>query len=331
MTPTCSTCNEKFPGLKVNSQSECLRCSRDKQVPKMYSAENNMHPGPTPTELQVSVLKLYLAIITKQFPPQGLTQVEEMLISAVMPVMSIYRLPHGQYGYKGHIINLPQDVSAFATSLPRLPSELDIVLVRKEGTHHDFRVRKLVVLRALKWLKQHNKYYRNIEINLDALNLLPDDGELPGKYGLTVSHDKVEEEEEEEEELSDDKDPHDASTFVPGVARKLTEQENIRKSISERQSEPTIPWPEKGDAPINEFNTEGYISCAFPTLLPTGAADFLAPRAVQSHRGELFQTPAHIWEWTVCTGVLCQITALKVVKKWTLTVQIVSHPLMKMM
>ena len=48
-----------------------------------------------------------------------------------------------------------------------------------------------------------------------------------------------------EEELSDDKDPHDVSTFVSGVARKLTEQENIRKSIGERQSEPTIPWPEK--------------------------------------------------------------------------------------
>ena len=47
-----------------------------------------------------------------------------------------------------------------------------------------------------------------------------------------------------EEELSDDKDPHGVSTFVPGVARKLTEQENIRKSIGERQSEPTIPWPE---------------------------------------------------------------------------------------
>ena len=49
---------KNFLGLKVNSQSECLRCSRDKQVPKLYSA---MHPGPTPTELQVSVLKLYLA------------------------------------------------------------------------------------------------------------------------------------------------------------------------------------------------------------------------------------------------------------------------------
>ena len=86
---------------------------------------------------------------------QGLTQAEEMLICTVMPIMSIYRLPHGQYGYRGHVINLPQYVSAFATSLLRLTSELDIVLVRKEGaesSHHDFRVRKLVVLRALLWL-----------------------------------------------------------------------------------------------------------------------------------------------------------------------------------
>ena len=56
----------------MNSQSECLRCSRDKQVPKLYSAENNMHPGPTPTELQISVLKLYLAIIIKTISTAGI-------------------------------------------------------------------------------------------------------------------------------------------------------------------------------------------------------------------------------------------------------------------
>ncbi len=66
-----------------------------------------------------------------------------MLISAVLPIMSMYRLPHGQYGYSGHIVNLPQDVSSFATTFPRLPSDLDIVLVRKEGpaqSHKHFRV-----------------------------------------------------------------------------------------------------------------------------------------------------------------------------------------------
>ena len=38
-------------------------------------------------------------------------------------------------------------------------------------------------------------------------------------------------------------------------------------------------WPARGETPINEFHTEGYyFTCTFPTLFPTGDADFLAPR-----------------------------------------------------
>ena len=54
----------------------------------------------------------------------GLTQVEEMLISAVMPIICIYRLPHGQYGYSGHVINLHQDVLSFASTLKARPTML---------------------------------------------------------------------------------------------------------------------------------------------------------------------------------------------------------------
>ena len=61
-----------------------------------------MDPGPVPAELQ------------------GLTHAEELLISALMPMMVLYRLPHGQLGYSGHIVNLPQDMSS---SLPRLRRE----------------------------------------------------------------------------------------------------------------------------------------------------------------------------------------------------------------
>ena len=53
-SPQCSTCSERFPGLRLCSQStECLRCSRDKHSPKVYSAFNNMDPGPIPPQLQV--------------------------------------------------------------------------------------------------------------------------------------------------------------------------------------------------------------------------------------------------------------------------------------
>ena len=76
-----------------------------------------------------------------------------------MPITSIYRLPLGQYGYTDHIISLPHDVISFAHSLPRLPFELGVLVVRKEQdqSHHDFRVRRAVVQEALEWLLE-NKY-----------------------------------------------------------------------------------------------------------------------------------------------------------------------------
>ena len=60
---------------------------------------------------------------------------EEMLIAAVMPIMSIYHLPYGQYSQSGHVINLPQDAVSFASSLPRLQSELDVRMWREENNH----------------------------------------------------------------------------------------------------------------------------------------------------------------------------------------------------
>ena len=84
-----------------------------------------------------------------------------MLISKVLPIMSIYRLPHSQFGYSGHILNVPQDVNSFVNELPRCPATLDAVIVRREGadeTHRDFQVRRAVVLRALQWLIVNNMY-----------------------------------------------------------------------------------------------------------------------------------------------------------------------------
>ena len=74
-------------------------------------------------------------------------------------VSLLYRLPHGQYGYSEHVINLPHYVGSFGNSLLRLPSELDIIVVRKEGatqSHRDFRVRRSVVLRVLQCMAASN-------------------------------------------------------------------------------------------------------------------------------------------------------------------------------
>jgi hypothetical protein len=51
--PTCTICDETCPGMAVNKESECIRCTRDKRAPKLFSADNDMHPGAVPAELQV--------------------------------------------------------------------------------------------------------------------------------------------------------------------------------------------------------------------------------------------------------------------------------------
>ena len=50
----CLLCLAKFPTLKVDEAGVCARCNGDKHIPKLYCAQNNMDPGPVPTELTVS-------------------------------------------------------------------------------------------------------------------------------------------------------------------------------------------------------------------------------------------------------------------------------------
>ena len=218
---------------------------------------------------------------------------EEMLISAVMPIMSIYRLPHGQYGYSGHVINLPQDVVSFATSLPRSPSELDLLVVRKEGdqSHHDFRVRRAVVERALTWLLENNMYYQSNQVHLNQVTLaqLPQDGNLSTLTSVQPNPPST-----EQGAQASGEDPygaHMSQSFVPNAVRPRTEQETVRQSVQDRQtaSSSTLMWPTIGGTPINEFTTEGYFSMAFPTLFPTGATDFLGQRCNQVTIGNYFK------------------------------------------
>ena len=256
----CVICNESFPSMNGSQRTECTRYRRDKKLPNLYSSDNGMDPGLVPLELQ------------------GLTQVEEMLISSVMPIMSLYHLPHGQFGYSGHIINLPQDVATFTNTLPRSPSQLDVLLVRRQGaagSHKDFRVRRSRILTALLWLKHHNTYYRDILIDEAILAQLPvdDDITLPS---ITLD---TEEEPAVSEETEEPYSSHLPGTFVPMTPRQGTQQEIVRESVSRRQEDTQpVSWPQVGDMPINEFRTEGYMTRAFPTLFPTGAADFSAPR-----------------------------------------------------
>ena len=103
-----------------------------------------------------------------------------MLISRVLPIMSIYRLPHGQYAYGDHFINLPQDINTFVNTLPRSPSTIDVFIVRRKGAadyHQYFKVRRSVLC-ALQWLVENNMFYRDVTIDTAVLTQVPVDGDL---------------------------------------------------------------------------------------------------------------------------------------------------------
>jgi len=153
-----------FQGKQSSSNNCCARCKRDKQVPKLWSEENNMGPGLVPVELS------------------GLTDVKQMLIARLAPAIHVRMLKHGGIASRGHCIAFPQAVQEPATILPRLPEEVDIIRVRRQGiddTHKDFRVRRNCVERALPWLKDNNLAYAHVVIDNGRIQNLPEDGELP--------------------------------------------------------------------------------------------------------------------------------------------------------
>jgi hypothetical protein len=157
----CTTCKEAWP-TRQNLVSEvyiCYRCKRDKKSPlKKFSAENDMDPGTVPEQLR------------------GLTQVEEMLISRVCAIMRVYRKHGGQRGYKGHVLNLPQDIQSFLNRFPSRVADLPVLIVRIHGaedTHRDFTVRRHKVLEVVLWLKTNNTFFKDIEMYLFIYLALP--------------------------------------------------------------------------------------------------------------------------------------------------------------
>jgi hypothetical protein len=80
----------------------------------MFSKENNMDPGVVPPELA------------------DLTIVEQQLISRISPCITTY-VKHGGLAANGHCVAFPQEAIEPGTNFPKLPSEVNITRVRKQG------------------------------------------------------------------------------------------------------------------------------------------------------------------------------------------------------
>ena len=125
--------------------------------------------------LQAKANRLQLCPIPSQL--SGLNMLELRLISLRVPFMKMVALPSGkQRCIHGPAVNVPSKVDTICTVLPRLPSETELIplkLKRKlayRGHYMYDYISPEKVLTALRWLKQNNPLYANIDINNDWLD-----------------------------------------------------------------------------------------------------------------------------------------------------------------
>ena len=162
-----------------------------------------------------------------------------------------------------------------ATILPRLPAEVDIIHVRRQGkddTHKDFRVRRHQVEEALRWLKDNNPAYSDIVIDSARIRNLPEDGELPNLTMVEFSETEHMDDQGPapqqlvagETDASDDSTVSGVILAEPGVNVQAEVEAALNQVVSEpREVEtdqaqqgaerPVIPWPTTDTTPASEF------------------------------------------------------------------------------
>ncbi|KAI1784412.1 hypothetical protein LXA43DRAFT_901726 [Ganoderma leucocontextum] len=101
------------------------------------------------------------------------------------------RRPNAQRGFKGHIVIYPQRPGEVAQALPPgiadLLTPVCVIFVGSQAPTIDWlrkKAKPLIVCRekiraALHWLKDHNVLYKDIRIDHNHLNTLPEDNILP--------------------------------------------------------------------------------------------------------------------------------------------------------
>ena len=253
--------------IKKN-KNHCTFCASERKKGKKelkFGKENGMHLTKKPAYL-----------------PE-LTPVEVQLISRACMCVKVNRLPGGQRGYKGHIINIYQDVENLADSLPRLPNEIETFIVKKPGENVDkkeFLVNRHHVQIWLEYLIKNNPGYADVKIDFEKLNSLPDQGipqnfkVIEEKKGISAKVDSDEEKEGQNTRPEDDDDfevEFASESFVPKITDFRTEKKKVMLAFANGNCE-EANWVPQGN-PMSEYKTDYLFSMCMPDLFHDGSAD----------------------------------------------------------
>jgi hypothetical protein len=269
---TCVHCNESRLDLELAPRSgKCLACQRARGVPRMYSAENDMHARMPPAELDC------------------LNSVEQMCVAQIHVQIQLYKLYGHSVRQKGHCIAFYQDLDEFSerlTSLPARPADLPLLIVSaNDQSKPGLAANRGKILRALQWLKENNRYYNGVTIDYEALELYPNDDISPVVGLRTIPSDESDNSNAEPVNLStvytrEEDTPDMTFSTVVMTENRATEREVLEHDLLGHSTVPAnVRMPSRSTDPVSEF-TEGYLSMAFPTLpgFCYGQCDITVPR-----------------------------------------------------
>jgi hypothetical protein len=222
-----------------------------------------------------------------------LTQMEEMLISPVHALVQLWQVRGGQFKYTGHTCNFPRENSVFHAKVPLLPEHCDVIIMRRTGVdietsdavYQDFRVRRAVVQQWLEYLESHHPTFRAREVTVDYnhLNQLPEDSSVYARL-RTIEAQDIEEpaepvgppETETEPHVDEEQTPLFSRGFVPNLQTSSTELEQLHAAAFHNDQPIVLTMPIIRGTPISEYSGRAIAIDAFPSLFPTGQADFTA-------------------------------------------------------
>ena len=149
-----------------STEHTCVSCDGKQWICR--TCDGALKRGNMP--LQAKVNGLQLCPIPAEL--SSLNMLELRLVSLRVPFMKVVALPSGkQKCIHGPAVNVPSKVHTICTVLPRLPSQNELIplkLKRKlayRGHYMYDYISPDKVLSALKWLKQNNPLYSDIDIN----------------------------------------------------------------------------------------------------------------------------------------------------------------------
>ena len=167
---TCVACRETRLNATYREsrggEKICLMCHSDKQV--IYTYKNNAPP----TWRDADGGKHYDVPVALS----DLTIAEKLLIARLSATVTIQHLSHGGVASTGYVATFPKPVEPMAAVLPRLPSDVAIIRVRRgAAASADKKQNRLYTARrgkgadAIRWRKERNPYYADVVLGPSRL------------------------------------------------------------------------------------------------------------------------------------------------------------------